>query len=207
MKKLLVATNNLGKIKEYKLIFKKLLPEIKIVSLKGLNISAKVNENGKNFKENAVKKASFYSKLSNFPTLSDDSGLEIDYLKGEPGVKSRRWPGYEATDKELIDFTLKKLAGVQKNKRGAQLWAVVCLIFSKERKNYLFEGILRGFIARKPIKKRIKGYPFRSIFVPAGNKKYLGELGLVAHRKQAIEKAIPLLKKKLSRAKTPPSIQ
>ena len=87
-KKLLIATNNPGKLKEYKKLLKDL--PLKIVSLKNLGIKNKVDENAKTFEENAVKKAEFYSQLTGLPTLSDDGGLEIDYLNGEPGVKSRR---------------------------------------------------------------------------------------------------------------------
>jgi len=196
MNKFLIATTNPGKIREYKEIFKQLKIPLKIVSLKDLNIRIKIAETGKTFEENAVKKAKFCCKLTNLPTLADDSGIEIDYLNGEPGVRSRRWPGYEASDEEIIKFTLKKLKGVPKNKRGAQLRAVIGLAFPGDRKVYTFKGILRGVIAKKPIKKRFRGYPFRTLFIPAQSKKYLGELSIVAHRKQAIEKALPLLKKK-----------
>jgi XTP/dITP diphosphohydrolase len=195
LKTLLIATNNPGKVLEYKEIFRKLKIPLEIVSLKDLNIKAKIDETGKTFEENAIKKAKFYCKLTNLPTLSDDSGIEIDYLNGEPGVKSRRWPGYEASDEEIIKFTLKKLKGIPQNKRGAQLRAVIGLAFPETKRVYIFEGILRGSIAKKPIDKSIAGYPFRSIFIPERDNKYLGELDIVAHRKQAVEKALPLLKK------------
>ena len=92
MKKVLIATTNPAKIVEYGEIFKQLKLPVNLVSLKDLNIKNKVEEDGKTFEENAIKKADFYSKLSNLPTLSDDGGLEIDYLNGEPGIRSRRWP-------------------------------------------------------------------------------------------------------------------
>ncbi|MFH1841158.1 MAG: non-canonical purine NTP pyrophosphatase [Candidatus Nealsonbacteria bacterium] len=195
MKDILIATKNQGKIEEYKAIFKELEIPLNIVSLKDLNVSADFEEDGKTFEENAVKKAEFYHNLTKLPVLSDDSGIEIDYLGGEPGIKSRRWPGYEATDEELINIALEKLKGVGIEKRGAQLRAVVGLIIPEESKIYTFEGILRGHISEKPLEKRMNGYPFRSIFIPENNKKYLGELSVVAHRKQAIEKALPLIKK------------
>ncbi|MFH1036570.1 MAG: non-canonical purine NTP pyrophosphatase, partial [Patescibacteria group bacterium] len=127
----------------------------------------------------------------------DDAGLEIDYLNGEPGVHSRRWPGYRATDEELMNLVLKKMKGVPNEKRGAQLRAVIGLSFPGEEKIYTFEGLLRGYIAEKPFQKTLAGYPFRSIFIPVGSKQYLGELYIVAHRKQAIEKAMPTIKKYL----------
>jgi XTP/dITP diphosphohydrolase len=197
MKKLLIATGNPGKIREYKEIFKQLKLPIKLISLKELKIKEKAEETGKTFRENAIIKASFFSKLSNLPTLSDDAGIEIDYLNGEPGVKSRRWLGYEMTDEEIINTALKKLEGAPKGKRSAQLKAVIGLNFPPSKKIYTFEGALRGFIAEKPMSKKLKGYPFRSIFMPLGNKKYLGQLGIVAHRKIAVEKSLKTIKKYL----------
>lgn len=197
MRRLLVATTNLGKVLEYGEIFKQLGLKVELVSLKELDIKQKLEEFGSTFEENAVQKAKFYYSLSKLPTLSDDAGIEIDYLGGEPGVKSRRWPGYEATDEEMIQITLEKLKGVPENQRGAQLRAVVGLIFPGDEKVYTFEGVLRGHIAEVPATERIAGYPFRSIFIPENQEKYLGELSLVAHRKQAIEKALPLLINKM----------
>lgn len=197
MKKLLLATTNEGKISEYKEIFKNFGIPLELVTLKDLNITQDIEEEGSTFEENAVIKAKFYYGLSSLPTLSDDAGLEIDYLNGEPGVHSRRWPGYRATDEELMNLAIEKMKGVQKEKRGAQLRAVVGLAFPKEEKIYTFEGILRGYITEKPFQKTLAGYPFRSIFMPAGGGRYLSELNIVAHRKQAIEKALPLIKKYL----------
>ncbi len=196
MQKLLIATSNPGKVLEYKEIFKELgLEEIELVFLRDLGITQPMEETGSTFQENAIQKAEFYYNLAKIPTLADDGGLEIDYLNGEPGVKSRRWPGYEASDEELIQIALDKLKGVPEEKRGAQLRVVVALIFPGEEKVYTFEGVLRGSIAEKPISERITGYPFRSIFIPDDQSKYLGELPLVAHRRQAIEKAVSVLLK------------
>lgn len=193
MKKLLIATNNPGKILEYKEILKDL--PIELITLKNLDIKNDIEETGSTFEENAVQKARFYFHLSGLPTLSDDAGLEIDYLNGEPGVRSRRWPGYEASDEELAQMVLNKLKGVPEEKRGAQLRAVICLIFPGDGQFYTFEGKLRGIIAGKPFGKTVAGYPFRSIFIPEGQEKYLGQLPLVAHRKQAVEKALPVIRK------------
>lgn len=200
MKKLLIATNNPGKILEYKEIFKDL--PLKLATLKNLHLeNFKVEEDGKTFEENAVKKAEIYCKLGKLPTLADDGGLEIDYLNGEPGVKSRRWPGYEASDEELVKMTLERLNGVPPEKRGAQLRCVIALAFPDEKRVRTFGGILRGTITEKPT-QIIPGYPFRSIFYLSEIDKTLGELTIeeeakIAHRKKALEKAIPLLKSKL----------
>ncbi|MBI2449993.1 MAG: non-canonical purine NTP pyrophosphatase [Candidatus Nealsonbacteria bacterium] len=194
MKKLLVATTNPGKILEYRVLLKNL--PLELVTLKDVNIKDGVEEDGKTFEENAIKKVKFYSQFVDFPTLAEDAGLEIDYLDGEPGVKTRRWLGREASDQELIDLTLAKLKGVPAEQRGARLKTVIALnIFGKIN---TFEGILRGVIMEKPIDKIIPGYPFRSLFFVPGVSKVLGEFTMeeeakIAHRKKAVEKALPLL--------------
>jgi len=198
MKTLVIATHNQGKLEEYQLIFKKALPGVTLTSLSELGITKKAKESGKTLEANAIQKASFYSRFTKLPTLADDGGLEIDYLDGEPGVQSRRWPGYEASDEELIQMTLDKLQGVPLAKRGAQLRMVLALSFPGERKLYTSEGILRGFISEKPIGKRIKGYPFRSVFYLPQKKKMFSETSLVAHREEAVYKVLPTLKKKLA---------
>jgi XTP/dITP diphosphohydrolase len=200
MRKLLLATFNPGKVREYKWLLRGL--PLKILTLKQLKIKEKFEERGKTFKENAIAKAKFYSRLTGLPTIAEDSGLEIDILRGEPGVRSRRWPGYEAKDKELIDFTLKKLKGVPWQKRKAQLRTVLALAIPSRGKTsvFLFEGKIRGVIAREPKGRLIPGYPFRPIFYLPKIKKTFAELGLkkeikIGQRKKAVKKLIPILKK------------
>ena len=97
MKKLVIASNNLGKIKEIKRILSDI--EIDVLSLKDMSLDIDVEEDGLTFEENAKKKSiEIYKELikkgeSNFIIMSDDSGLEVDYLKGEPGVFSARYAG------------------------------------------------------------------------------------------------------------------
>ena len=196
--KLLIATKNPGKIAEYRVILKNL--PLELITLGDLNIEEVVEEDGKDFEENAIKKAKFYSRLTVLPTLAEDGGIEINYLNGEPGVKSKRWPGYEASDKELINLTLKKLKGVPLEKRGAQLRAIVALAINGKVK--IFEAALRGIILERPVKKIIPGYPFRSLFYVPEIKKVLAEADkeeeiLISHRKKAIEKLLPIIKKYL----------
>jgi len=196
MKKLLIATNNPGKLKEYKELLKDL--PLKLISLKNLGIKNKVNENAKTFEVNAIKKAKFYSRLSGLATLADDGGLEIDYLNGEPGVKSRRWPGYEAADEELIDFALKRLRGVPWPKRKARFRVIIALAIPG-KEVLISEGKLRGIILTKPRGKLIPGYPFRPIFYLPKYRKSFAELNFkeeikIGHRKKPIKKLISFLK-------------
>ena len=198
MRKLLIATKNPGKVFEYKAILKDL--PLKIVTLGDLNIKTGVEEDGKTFEENAIKKVKFYSKLSGLPTIAEDGGIEIDYLNGKPGVRSRRWPGHEASDKELINLTLKKLKGVPLEKRGAQLRVVAALAI--DNKIETSGAVLKGIILEKSIKKIIPGYPFRSLFYVPEAKKIFAEMTgeerkSVGQRRKAIKKLLPIIKKYL----------
>lgn len=197
-KKILVATKNAGKISEYNELFKDL--PYKLLTLADLRIKDEPKENGKTFTENAIKKVEFYSQISKFPSLAEDSGLEIDYLNGEPGVFSRRWLGRKRTDEELIQITLKKMKGVPQEKRDAQLRVVIAFKLNKEAVPITTEGTLRGRITEKPMAEIIPGYPFRSIFYVPAIDKVLAELSMaeeakIAHRKMALEKLIPKIRK------------
>ena len=195
-KKLLIATHNPGKLGEYKLLFEDL--NLQLFSLKDLKIEKEAKEDGKTYKENAIKKAKFYSDLTIFPVLADDGGLEIDCLKGEPGLKSRRWPGHEASDEELIELALAKLRGVPWPKRGAQFRVVVALIMPG-KKTLTVEGIKRGVILKEPRGTLIRGYPFRSIFYLPELDKTFNQLSVeeearIGHRRKALNKLTPFLK-------------
>jgi len=198
MKKILLATFNPGKIKEYKLLLGGL--SLKILGLKDIGIKEKIEENGDSFLENAFLKADFYSKLANLPTLADDSGLEIDSLNGMPGVRSRRWPGYEATDRELLDFTLKKLKNFPWKERRAKLKTALVFIIPHQEARAVFisNGTLEGIIATEPRGRLVLGYPYRPIFYLPKIKKTLAQLGFreetkIGQRRKALKKLIPVL--------------
>lgn len=194
--KLLIASGNPAKVQE----IKKYLNDIplEVVSLKDLNIENSVEETGRTFLENAVLKAKYFAKLCNLWTLADDGGMEIDHLNGAPGVKSRRWLGYEMTDEELINEVMKQLDGVPEEKRGCALKVVLALA-NPEEKVYTSEGEVRGVIAGKASLKRIVGYPYRSFFYfPQFKKLYIDlneeEHAEVNQRRAALEKLKPTLK-------------
>lgn len=143
-----------------------------IVSLDDVGITEDVEETGATFEENARTKAEAYFKLCGLSTLSDDGGLEIDALHGEPGVKSRRWKGYEMTDQEMVDYTLDRLNKVLPEKRTARLKCVLCLKFP-DREAICVDGAIEGTITEKPEAAIHPGYPFRCIFrVTKFNKLY-----------------------------------
>lgn len=182
--KILIATKNPGKAREIKTF---LGNGFELVSLADFSDSTEfldglkhrqettpipdVEETGETFEENALLKARTYFQWSKTPSIADDGGLEIDYLNGEPGVLSRRWPGYEATDEELIEMALKKLEGVPEENRTARLRTVGTYY---DGKNTLSRtAAVEGYIAEDYCGHCEKGYPLRSIFwIPKFNKLY-----------------------------------
>ena len=166
--KILIATKNPGKAREMKTF---LGNGFEIVSLTDLPNAPDIEENGNTFEENALLKARFYFDWSGVPSIADDAGLEIDYLNGEPGVLSRRWPGYEATDEELIETALKKLNGVPKENRTARLRTVGLYYDGKQTLSRT--ASVEGYITEDYCGHCEKGYPFRSIFwIPKFKKLY-----------------------------------
>ena len=119
------ATNNAKKLKEIQRILHALGHDAK--TLKELGISIEIEENGTTFAENALIKAKTIAEICNMPTISDDSGLEVDYLDGAPGVYTARYAGEGCSDDDNIDKLLAALDGVEKEKRTARFVSSVCL--------------------------------------------------------------------------------
>ena len=172
IKEILVGTNNEGKYKE----ICNLLPKnVKKHSLKEFDVSSP-QEIGKSFEENALIKASYFSKKTNLICLSDDSGLEIDILKGAPGIFSSRWGG----EKKNFDLAIKKVfLEMSKIKRDWQTdnsaKFVCCLtLFWPSGQSFLGKGIVNGQISLK--KRGNNGFGYDPIFIPKGYKKTFGEM-------------------------------
>lgn len=183
-KKIVVATNNKGKLIE----IKKILNDYEILSLNDLGLKIDVNEDGNSFKENAIKKAKEIFKVTNIPCISDDSGLCIDVLDGWPGIKTARFLGDEASDKDRNDYILNKMIDKISDERTAKF---VCDIAYVDDKNVIVtEGIIKGKIAKE--ERGNNGFGFDSIF-ELDNKKTLSELtneekNALSSRKIALEK-------------------
>lgn len=201
MKKLLVATKNQGKLAEFKEFLKDL--NFEIISLKDSNITEDVEEDGNTYKENSQKKALFFSKLTNLPTIADDGGIEISALNNEPGIKSRRWLGFEATDGQLIEHMLKISKQLPKENRKAFFRTVVSFALPTG-KVWSVKGEVEGIIAQKPYLKLLTGYPYRSFFYIPKIKKYYHENQLSKkeerlynHRYKAMQKLLPIISRSL----------
>jgi XTP/dITP diphosphohydrolase len=201
MKKLVIASKNPGKIEEFKKFLKD--PNFKILSLKDVGVYKDVEEAGKTYWENSKIKAVFYAKLINLPVISDDAGLEIDALNGEPGINSRRWLGRHSTDEELIKHLLKVSKTLPENNRKAIFRTVITLALPNG-KYFQAMGKVNGVIAKKPANIKLKGYPFRMFFYFPKIKKYdlASELSkeeekIYNHRYKAIAKLKPIIKREL----------
>ncbi len=201
MKKLLIATKNKGKIKELTTLLSDL--PLQLLSLKDVGITDDVEENGQTYEENSRTKALFYAKRSGLPALSDDGGLEISALGGEPGIHSRRWLGYTATDEELINHMKKIAKRLPDDNRTAYFRTVITLALP-DWKVWSVEGKVKGIIAKKPYIKMLTGYPYRSFFfLPEINKFYHEnelspqEQKLYNHRHKALQKLKPIIKEQL----------
>lgn len=183
MKRLLLATHNKAKLEELKLGVKELVKNgVKILTLNDVGVEQHPQENGQTFCDNAKIKARFFAYLTGLPTIADDGGLIIPYLNNEPGVKSRRWLGYEATDEELINHTLLHLRGVKKANRTAYLQTCLCFFYPKSNRLFCEAEKIEGAVAEKPSGKVTEGYPFRALFVVDKFNKYYDKLTEKEHK-------------------------
>ena len=202
-KKILVATTNIGKIAELKAM---LDLDAQWLDLSYYPKIEEIEEDGQTFAENACKKAIGYAQATGLWTIADDSGLEVDALGGEPGVKSARYSGDKTIndDGTLIDHrniakVLELLEGVPQEKRTARFFCSLCLA-SPEQVLIETEGTLEGLITIKEIGKNGFGYD-PIFFVPHLNKTVAQltseEKNAISHRGNAIRKLKPMLEKLL----------
>ncbi len=209
MQKLLIATTNIGKLKEISNFLKDLpagrqgLP-LEIVSLNDIGIKDDIEETGETYKENSQAKALFYAKKSNLPAISDDGGLEIEAFGGAPGIKSKRWLGKDSTEEDIIKHMIKVAQELPDNNRKAFFKTVISLALPN-RKVWSVTEEIEGIIAKKPYLKTLKGYPYRSFFYLPKIRKYYHENQLTDeeqrmynHRYKAIQKLKPILKRLLA---------
>ena len=188
--KLLIGTNNKGKLKE----IRDLLPKnVEIYSTSDFKIKSPI-ENGKTFEENSLIKSRYFSKKSKMICLSDDSGLEIDTLEGAPGIYSARWGGKKGDFFKAMNKVFKELDKKIKNWRTKKIKArFVCAltIYGPNQKTINSIGKIEGHIS--PSIKGINGFGYDPIFIPKGKKITFGEMKSVQkykmdHRFKAFKK-------------------
>jgi len=188
------ATRNRGKIREMREALKGL--GFRIYALSDFPDVPEIEEDGHSFTENALKKARFYSTYFGKLTLADDSGLEVDSLKGLPGVTSARYAGERASSQENNQKLLREMQGVPISKRGARFRCVIAMK-SRGGKEAIAEGSCKGSIGFK--EKGRRGFGYDPLFILPRNGKTMAELSLeeknrVSHRGKALRKIRKIIK-------------
>lgn len=187
--KLLIATHNRGKLREYQEIFRDLNYEL--LTLGDVSIAEDVAETGATLEENARLKANAYARTSGNLTLADDSGLEVDALGGAPGVYSKRYAGEDKSDAERNAYLLEKLRGVPKEKRAARFRCVIA-VADAQGNVWTTEGTCEGEIAFEA--RGTNGFGYDPIFIVGSGDKHLAEFSSeaknkISHRGRAAERA------------------
>jgi XTP/dITP diphosphohydrolase len=185
---LIVATRNQGKIREIREALKGL--GLRIHALSDFPDVPEIEEDGKSFTENALKKARFYSKVFGKLTLADDSGLEVDGLKGMPGIYSARYSGEKASSRKNNHKLLKEMASIPVSKRGARFKCIMAMV-SPDGIEAMTEGSCKGRIGMR--EKGKKGFGYDPLFILPKYGKTMAELSLkeknrISHRGEALRK-------------------
>lgn len=195
---IILATNNKSKVKEISEMMSG--SDITFVSLADAGINVEVEETGTTFEENALLKAREICKLSGKPTISDDSGLEIDALDGAPGIYSSRFIGEDTSYDIKNNALIEKLENVADPDRTARFRCCMALVLPDGRE-FVTEGAMEGIIAREP--KGINGFGYDPIlFIPEYNRTSAElsseEKNNISHRGEALRKMIEVIKKELN---------
>lgn len=155
MRRFIVATKNKGKLAEIKEILHDF--SFEVISMEEAGITKDIEENGTTFEENALIKAEEIFRVTGEMVMADDSGLEVDYLNGAPGIYSSRFAGEGATDEDKNKKLLKLLEGVPFEKRSARFVCVIAVIFP-DGQRFTVKGTCDGYIGFEPIGNNGFGY-------------------------------------------------
>jgi len=194
IKKLLIATNNKGKLKEFQDLLKD--TGIELISPADINLDIEVEEDGITYTENANKKAIAFAQASGLISLADDSGLEVDALDGAPGLYSKRYsPKPNASDSDRRIYMLENLKG-KPHPWTAHFHATIAIATS-EKDVQVVEGDCYGEII--PEERGTGGFGYDPIFLLPELNKTMAELDIkeknrLSHRAKAIMNAIPVLR-------------
>ncbi len=188
---IVLATRNQGKIAE----IKALLPGVRVQPAASYPGCPEPDETGRNFEENALLKARAAAQFTGRAALADDSGLEVDALDGAPGVRSARYAGAGATDRDNIQRLLDALDGTPDADRTARFRCAMA-VAAPDGRTWIAEGVCEGRIIRKP--RGGSGFGYDPLFVPAGYKRTFGELDTtvknrISHRAIALDRILNVL--------------
>lgn len=195
MNKIVLATGNSGKVKE----FRNLVSGVEVLSLKDFASLPAVVEDGATFEANALKKAQAAADFTGLIAVADDSGLEVDYLGGAPGIFSARFAGDSANDVRNNEKLLHLMQGVPKEQRGARFVCALAIV-TPDGREVVVKGDCQGYILEQPRGDAGFGYDPLFFYPPLG--KTFAEINLAAkneisHRAKAVDKGLSVLKKLL----------
>lgn len=188
MKKVIIATQNLGKAKDFEALFRPFGYDV--LTLRDVAEDVDVEETGTTFEENAILKAETIANLLGTTVIADDSGLEIDALNGEPGVYSARYAGEEKSDAANIDKVLKLLEGVPEAHRTARFRCVLA-VASPGKETKTFHGTCEGYILEQRFGEN--GFGYDPIFWVPTEGRTMAEMdphekSAISHRGNALRK-------------------
>ncbi|EOP49825.1 MULTISPECIES: XTP/dITP diphosphatase [Bacillus cereus group] len=190
MKHVVVATKNIGKVREFAELFERFDLEVK--SLHDFPHIEEVEETGETFEENALLKADSLCKQLNSIVIADDSGLIVDALNGNPGVRSARYAGEQKDDQANIDKVLTGLDGIPMEKRTARFYCALAVAFPEENKeSVIVNGTCEGKILEQ--RRGENGFGYDPIFYVEEYKRAMAELtsdekNEISHRGRALRK-------------------
>ena len=194
MKTIIFATNNAHKVEEVRAILE---GQFQVLSLHDAGIEIDIPEPFFTLEENAREKARVINRLTGSDCFSEDTGLEVSALDGEPGVKSARYAGEDRSMENNIEKLLSNLE--EKQDRSAQFRTILCLVVNN--KEIIFEGICKGFIIAD--RRGASGFGYDPVFVPDGSGKTFAEMTMneknrYSHRKKAVDQLTHFLKNQRS---------
>ena len=193
LRQLVLGTHNRDKGDEFKALLSDL--DVEILTLDQFPHIGEIMEDSETLEGNAQKKSEEVFRMTRLPTLADDSGLEVHYLNGEPGVYSSRYAGAMATYQDNRKKLLSNLRGVPPRRRAARFRCVLSFI-APGNLRFLAEGICNGVILESP--RGTNGFGYDPLFLPGGYSKTLAEMtpsekNILSHRAKAVETIKPLM--------------
>jgi len=210
MMRLLIATMNQGKLREYQRLLAD-VPSLELETMASLDAPVDVVEDRDTFEGNAIKKATEIAAAAGVSCLADDSGLEVDALEGRPGVSglevdalegrpgvySARYSGPGATDERNNEKLLEELRDLPDTSRSARFRCAIAVVDEEGRVLAVTDGTCEGRIARNPAGSH--GFGYDPLFIPDGYQETMAELGpdtknAISHRAKAALQLVPLLK-------------
>ena len=201
MTRILLATNNPGKVREFRRLIEG--SGFKAVTPAEAGIVLDVDETGGSYEANALLKATAFAQAGNCLALADDSGIEVDALSGGPGMYSARYGGPELDDEGRVTLLLREVAKAPDGERGARYRAVVAVawpVVGDAIESAVFEGVQAGTLARRP--SGADGFGYDPIFVVAAGRTQAqlsaAEKDAISHRGQAVRKALAFLQARLA---------